>query len=199
MRTFGLFLAVLSLLSGGLSGQEAELDGIAYELGDPEAALVIVEYADLACDACAEFARTTWPAIRRDFIDTGRVRWRFVLFELGFRNSDEGARAAHCGALLGDFWELHDALYAGQDRWRSERNPETALVAIAVEEGYDEAAFRACYDDDPGDDRTRQANRAARRDRVRATPTFFVDGFRVQGALPVEVFVELIEKAGAGS
>ncbi len=188
-------LAAAILWAAPLTAQEADLDGVAYDVGDPDAPVVVVEYGDFACDACGEFARESWPALKRDFVDTGRVRWRFVLFELGFPNSDESARAGHCGALLGDFFELHDALYRMQAAWNVGRHPDDRLIEIAGEHGYEPMTFRACYEDNPGKDRTRAANRAARRDGVRATPTFFINGFRVQGALPADVFAKLIEGA----
>jgi len=182
----------------GLQAQEATLDGIAYQLGDSLAPVLIVEYGDFACSACGEFARDTWPALRRDFVDTGRVLWKVVPFELGFRNSEEGVRAGHCGALLGDFWAIHDALFASQAGWLQEGRPKDALLEVAARAGFDRPAFEDCYDDNPGKERTKNANRAARQDGVRATPTFFIDGFRVQGALPLELFAGLIEAAESG-
>lgn len=197
MRVPAHALAALTLaLAAPLaaSAQEADLEGIAYDIGDPDAPVVVVEYADFACGACGQFARDTWPDVKREFIDTGRVFWRFVPFELGFRNSDESVRMGHCGARLGDFWALHDALYESQSEWIDERRPKDLLIGVAVRLGHDEEAARACYDDDPGKDRTKDANRAARKDGVRATPTFFVNGFQMQGALPLELWVELIQR-----
>lgn len=190
------FVALMAV-AAPTGAQEGEIDGVSYDMGDPDALVTVVEYADFACDACAQFSEGTWPVIRTELIETGRVRWRFVLFELGFRNSDEAARAGHCGAVLGDFFALHDALFARQKHW-NQRRPKDRLVEVAVEAGFDEGAFRACYDDNPGKDRTRDANRAARDDGVRATPTFFVNGFQVQGALPPEMFIKLVENAESG-
>ena len=197
------FAAVLSfgVLAGASEAggaQETDLDGLAYDRGSPDAPVVIVEYGDFACSACGEFARDTWPAIYSEFIETGRVFWRFVPFELGFRNSDESVRLGHCGAVLGDFWGLHDALFESQRDWLDERKPKDKLFAVAAALGHDLEAVEQCYDDNPGKDRTRDANRAARKDGVRATPTFFIDGFQVQGALPFEMFEGLIEAAEEG-
>lgn len=181
--------------AAGLSGQEADLEGIGHDLGDPDAPVLVVEYADFACGACAQFAVDTWPRIRVEFVKTGKVRWKVVPFELGFRNSDEGARAGECGAAQGGFWALHDVLYEHRSEWVEERNPEDALARLASRAGLDEERFRECYDDEPFDDRTRAANRAARADRVRGTPTFFVNGFQVQGALPFDAFRLVLEEA----
>lgn len=170
------------------------LEGVGFTLGDPDAPVYVVEFADFACEACGQFARDVWPDVRAEFVETGRVFWRVVPFELGFRNSDEGARAGQCGAELGDFWGLHDALYEAQHTWLGERRPKDRLVAVAASAGFDADAFRQCYDDNPGRDRVKAANRAARDRRVRATPTFFIDGFMVQGALPLEAFRALLTR-----
>ena len=70
-------------------------------------------------------------------------------------------------------------------------------MTLAGTAGLDENRFAECYDDKPFEDRTRAANRAARTDGVRGTPTFFVNGFQVQGALPFEAFRLVLEEAAA--
>ena len=190
-----LAAALLMATATSVAGQEADREEVAFSRGSPDAPVVIVEYADFACSACAEFARDTWPEIERRYIETGVVRWYLIPFELGFRNSEEGARAGQCGATLGSFWAMHDVLFARRGDWEDLRNPEGRLAEIAVEAGLDATAFLNCYDENPGKDRTRAANRAAKDDGIRGTPTFFINGFRVQGALPLDAFVQLIESA----
>lgn len=182
-----------------MAGQDAELDGVGFEAGYPAAPVLVVEYADFACSACAEFALETWPEIERDFVDTGLVRWHFVPFELGFRNSEEGLRAAECAGRQNRFDAMHDALFARRSAWVDERRPDEALMSLAAHAGLDTFAFEACYEDGDLEDRTRSANRAARRDGVRGTPTFFVNGHRVQGALPIAEFRALLLTALQGS
>lgn len=194
----GAALALGLAFAAPVSGQDADLEAASFALGDPDAPVVVVEYADFACSACAEFARDTWPTIRDAYVETGTVRWHLIPFELGFRNSEEGARAGQCSAVLGAFWEMHDLLFRRRGEWEGLRNPEDPLARIAVDAGLDEARFRECYDENPARDRTRAANRAAQDDGIRATPTFFINGFRVQGALPADVFAELIESARRG-
>lgn len=196
-RLAGVALLLLGAAGRTAWAQSADLDGVGFVLGQESAPVTIVEYADFACSACAEFARDTWPTLRSEYVESGTVQWRFVPFELGFRNSDEGARAAQCGHEMGSFWTLHDLLYERQAEWAGERNPEDQLVEIAVAAGLEEDAFRSCYDDDPGEERTEAANDAADDDDIRGTPTFFINGFRVQGALPVDTFRQLIDTAQA--
>ena len=164
-------------------------------LGSANATVTVVEFADFACSACAEFARDTWPDVRARFVETGRVRWRVVPFELGFRNSEEGARAGYCAAEQGRFWPMHDELFARREHWVGERRPRGALVRIAGTAGLDGETFEACYDDeDRTEDLVDRANDAAKAARVRATPTFLIDGVPVLGAVPFDAFAQLLER-----
>ncbi|MDZ7780637.1 MAG: thioredoxin domain-containing protein [Gemmatimonadota bacterium] len=155
----------------------------------------VVEYGDFACGACAQFVAGAWPEIREKFIETGKVRWKTVPFELGFPNSGEGAHAGECAAAQGMFWEMHDALYEQREMWVGERDPEDELVDLAGTTGLDEALFRKCYQDEHYEDRIDAANDAADTDGVRGTPTFYINGFQVQGALPIDAFRTLLEDA----
>lgn len=187
-------LALAGSPQGG-TAQEGDLHGVGHDLGDPDAPVLVVEYGDFACGACAQFALDTWPTIRSEFIDTGRVRWKMIPFELGFRNSEEGARAAECAAGQGMFWEMHDALFEHRDQWSDERNPKDALVELAATSGLDASTFVDCYEDETFEDRTEDANDAADDAGVRGTPTFFINGFQVQGALPAAAFRTLLADA----
>lgn len=193
-----VWAVVATITATPAPAQEADLEDVGFDLGASDAPVVVVEYADFACDACGQFARDTWPVIRRDFVETGRVAWKIVPFELGFRTSDEGARAGYCAAEAGAFWAMHDHLYGEQELWFRERRPKDLLAELAAQVGMDRAWFRECLDDNPGEDRIEDANRAARKDGVRATPTFFINGFQVQGALPAEAFAELLVAAEEG-
>ncbi|MFW6202238.1 MAG: DsbA family protein [Gemmatimonadota bacterium] len=172
--------------------------GIGYVQGDGAASVVVVEFGDFGCPACGEFARETLPALRDEFIDTGRVRWTFVPFVLGaFPNGGEAARAAECAADQDAFWAMHDRLYADQEQWLDEGDPREIFVGYAADHGLDADAFERCYRDDAVEERTERANEAARAARVRGTPTFFVNGRRVEGALPIDPFRELLTDAEA--
>lgn len=204
LPTFGRTPGVVSLLGvlllGGTSGsaaqeQKADLEGVGHELGDPDAPVFVVEYGDFACGACAQFVEGAWSQIREEFIETGKVRWKTVPFELGFPNSGEGAHAGECAAAQGKFWEMHDVLYEHREAWASERDPEDELVQLARRTELDEELFRECYQEEHHEDRVRTSNDAASTDGIRGTPTFFINGFQVQGALPMEAFRELLEDA----
>jgi protein-disulfide isomerase len=188
-------LASVAVLPAGVASQDVEADGIGYVLGDALASVEVVEFGDFACGACAEFWRDTWPSVKTQLIESGRVSWRHVPFLLGFDRGDDAANAAECAADQGSFWEMHDRLFEGQREWARGRGHHDVLERYAGEIGLDVDTFRECYGDEWGEDRTNAANRAARDAGVRGTPTFFVDGTPVLGAVTFDQLLAVVEEA----
>ena len=188
-------------LGSTLQAQErVDLDSLGYPRGEPGAPVEIVEFGDFGCSACAEFATQTWTDFHREFIETGIVAWRFVPFVLGsFRNSQAAATAAVCVADLAPeaFWSMHDVLYERQDDWKRRRRPKGELQGLAEEVGVDGDAFEDCYDGSSAKERIDRNDDAAKALGVRATPTFFVNGRPVMGALTLSEWRMLIETVRA--
>ena len=181
------------LVVGELAGQK--LDEVNYAQGDAAAPVVVVELLDFGCSACANFALETFPGIRDRYVNTGQVHWQVVPFVLGaFRHSKEAARAAVCADEQGAFWQMHDLLFA-QRGWSQSRNPTKPLAALAAELELDGEAFDSCYHSDEAKDRVERQTRAARRSRVRGTPTFLIDGEMVVGAPDAEQFNQLLDES----
>jgi protein-disulfide isomerase len=185
----------LSPLSAQTRAGGAAIETVGHAMGDPDAPVAVVEYADFACSACAEFALETWPRVRRELVESGRVHWRLVPFSLGFRHGRRAARAAECAARQDGFWAMHDALFAGQGRWMRPRRPEDTFEEMAEALGLESAALRRCIDDDGPQDHLNRAQTEAEEAGVRATPTFLVNGRPVLGALPFDMFVQTVEAA----
>lgn len=169
-----------------------DLTGIGYDRGDPGAPIVLVDFSDFGCPYCGKHATETQPALEAEFVRTGKVFYKYVPFVMGmFPNGDLSARAAECGAEQGRFWEVHDLLYRNQREWKRTRAPDSLFAVYARQAGLDQPRFTACYAQDRGAMRTRRANLAAQALGIRATPTFFVNGRPVEGALPLERFQEV--------
>jgi protein-disulfide isomerase len=162
-----------------------------YDRGSTRAAVTVIEFADFGCRYCARFAAETYPALAGEFVRTGKVRWRYVPFVLGmFTNGDEAARAGTCAAEQGPaaFGRMHDRLFADQSAWAGAGDAASAFAALARGEGLDVARFASCFGSAAAAARVSAANSLAERMAVRSTPTFFVNGTRVEGALPAEQF-----------
>ncbi|HEY8483114.1 MAG TPA: thioredoxin domain-containing protein [Longimicrobiales bacterium] len=180
------------------TAEEAQTAAIGHVRGSADAPVTVIEFSDFGCPYCGRFALETYPALEREYIRTGKVQWRYVTFVLGiFPNGEEAARAAECAAEQGEeaFWRMHDLLYGRQGEWKTARDPEPRFVAYAKELGLDAQRFAACYREDRAGPRIDAGNRLARQAGVRATPTFFINGLRVQGALPVEQFRMILDQA----
>lgn len=162
-----------------------------HDFGATRAAVTVLEFADFGCRYCARFTMETWPALAMDFVRTGKVRWKVVPFVLGmFPGSDAAARAAECAADQGRaaFARLHDRLFERQAEWAGAPDPAGLFHSYAAAAALDTARFASCYANNWPGERVRAANELADRMGVRATPTFFIDGHRVEGALPAVQF-----------
>jgi protein-disulfide isomerase len=183
---------------GGEAGEPAiadtiDLRTIGYSRGAEDAPVTVYEFSDFGCPFCGMFARGTYPELHEEFVATGKVRWTYVPFVMGmFPNGAESARAAECAGEQEKFWEMHDLLYAKQNEWKASRSPAQLYEGYARELSLDPGRFASCYREDRGHPRTALNNRAADALRVRATPSFFINGRLVEGALPVEQFRQIL-------
>ncbi len=113
-------------------------------LGKADAPVTIVEYASMTCPHCATFSKTTFPALKSKYIDTGKVRFIFREFPL-----DELAAAAAMLARCIDkengekAMAVIDVLFHSQDKW-AVRNPVPQLQQIAKQAGMGQQAFEEC-------------------------------------------------------
>lgn len=172
-------------------GEPIDIRAIGHDQGIPDAPVFVIEFSDFGCPYCARFALDTYPILHREFVMTGKVHWKFVPFVMGtFPNGTEAARAAECAAEQGEhrFWTMHDRLFERQSEWKSTSSPETLFRDLATEIGLDQAKFASCFDEDRVGSRVRRHNQVASSLGVHATPTFFINGTMVRGALPVEQF-----------
>ena len=169
-----------------------------YDRGSASAPVTVLEFADFGCRWCAHFAAETWPVLETEYVRPGRVRWKYVPFVMGmFPNGDFAARTAECAAEQGmaAFVRTHDRLFQQQAAWTRSSYPTDTFRAIAQAARLDVGRFDACFVSEAPRDRVHASNVLADRLGVRSTPTFFVNGERVEGALPVEQFRAILQDA----
>jgi protein-disulfide isomerase len=153
-------------------------------MGDEKAPITVIEYASMTCPHCAHFSEATFPELKKRYIDTGKVRFIFREFPLD-QLAAAGFILARC-AGPGKFFPLVETLFAQQRDWVVQR-PLAPLMAIAKQAGLSQQAFEACLDNKEmleGMEKVR--NQAAEKFGVNSTPTFFVNGKRLAGALSIE-------------
>jgi protein-disulfide isomerase len=161
-------------------------------LGSPDAPITIIEYSSLTCPHCANFHKNTLPQVKKEWIETGRARLvyrHFPLDNLGLR----AALVSNC--LEGNLhFVFLDALFKGQEKWARSQDPIGSLARIASLAGMDKPTFDACIDD------KNEINSILARQReiqsayeVNSTPTFIINGRKVQGAGTYEEFNKVLE------
>ena len=163
-------------------------------LGDAKAPVTMIEYASMTCPHCAHFQETTFPELKKRYIDTGKVRYILRDFPL---DSLAGAAfvLAHCAAKddKDKYYSMVDTLFAQQRTWAVEK-PVPPLMAIAKQAGLTEQSFNACLTNQKAwDDMESVRQRAIKEFKVESTPTFFINGTQVTGAVSIEEFAKVID------
>lgn len=163
-------------------------------IGSANAPVTMIEYASLSCGHCAAFHESTYPAIKAEYIDTGKVRYIFREYPLDVKAA-AASMVARC-ISKGDAAKYHDAagkLFATQDNW-VQRDTAEQLQSTASQLGLDEDGFRTCLQDQAMVDALKIGMEVARsRYKVDSTPTFFVNGTPLRGAYPIHEFRRLID------
>jgi protein-disulfide isomerase len=178
-----------------LSFVERRVEGDPYAMGDVDAPVVMVEYADFQCPFCGVFARDTHPALQTRYVDQGVLRIEYRDVPILGEDSYDAALGARAAAAQGAFWEFHDELFA-RDRERNagEFAPER-LVEMAGDLGLDVERFRADLEDPATEEAVQRDLQEARELGVSSTPAFLINGRPVLGAQPLDTFVSVIEEA----
>ena len=194
---FGLPMRVPSALQAqqGALDDGISLDGVGHDRGTSVAKNWVAEFLDFGCGFCAKFAVETYPAIDKEFIASGKFRWKIVPFVTGqFPNSEEAAVAAECAAEQGKFPAMHDSLLASRKDWMKSNNPQEIFSRIGKRIGLDAAAAAKCATGDQVRLRVRKQTMIAKRVNIRGTPTFFINGERIEGAIPLPLFRQVMQQ-----
>ena len=145
-------------------------DGLA--IGDPEAPVTLVEYADLQCPYCAEWAVRTMPALVEDYVRTGQLR--IVFHGLAFLgpDSNKAVRAAIAASADDRLWNMVDGFYRSQGSENSGWVTDDLIDQIAAQAGLEGGELRDRGDESWVDEELSRANAAAQSARVQGTPSF---------------------------
>ena len=177
-------------------GGGVSLAGVGHDLGGATSRVFIVEFADFGCSYCSKFAAETYPKIDSAYIRKGIVRWKMVPFVTGmFRNSREVAEAAECAADQGSFWKMHDLLYVKRKEWMASKEIRALVVRYATQLKLNLTAFGQCSMNPQIQRRIQRNDAIAQQLGIRGTPTFYVNGRVVPGAIPFDLFQQLITEA----
>lgn len=174
-------------------------------IGNPNAPVTLVEYGDFKCPNCNNFYHGAEVSLRKDYVDTGKLKIEFRNLPYINPDSRTAAEGAYCANAQGAFTQYHDAVFSHiWDTYYSKGNyaegesadvfTNEALSTIAKQIGIDSASFSSCLVN-----RTYIASvdadlKASEQDRVSGTPTIFISNQKIIGAQPSQVYSVLVEK-----
>jgi protein-disulfide isomerase len=151
-------------------------------MGNAKARVTVVEYASLSCGHCADFNETIFPAFKKKYVDTGRVRYVMKEFLTAPANvAAAGFLLARCAGPA-KYFKVADEVFRSQSGWRTGADVRAALVKVAQANGLTEAQFNACLEDEKAIAALNARVQQAVADGIDSTPTFFVNGKRVEVA-----------------
>jgi protein-disulfide isomerase len=169
-------VAVGDLMVPGPLGDLAE--------GSDNAPVTIVEYASMTCPHCAHFHETTYPELKKKYIDTGKVRFIFREFPLDALAA-AGSMLARC-AGKDKYFPMIETLFSQQKEWVVQK-PLQPMLALAKQAGFTQESFDQCLANQQVLDGIEASRtRAAQKFNVNSTPTFFINGKIFRGALTPE-------------
>ncbi|WP_417666809.1 thioredoxin domain-containing protein [Roseibium sp.] len=161
-------------------------------LGSEDAPVTIVEYASMTCGHCANFHKKTYPALKSDYIETGKVRFIFREFPL-----DAVAAAAFMlarSAPADKYFEIVDIMFEQQRSWAFTDNPYNSLLNFSKQIGFTQESFEEALTNQGLLDAVNAVrDRGANEFGVNSTPTFFINGEKHSGALSIEDMGKIIE------
>jgi protein-disulfide isomerase len=166
-------------------------------LGNQDAPVTIVEFSDFQCPFCRSFYEDTYIQLKKDYIDTGKVKISYRHLPLDFHPSAQiTAEAAECANEQGKFWEFHDLVYEKQAEQGTGTIQYTKddLKTWVADLGVDTGAFSECVDSGKYTQAVKDDSSYAQSVGVSATPSFFVNGQKLEGAQPYNVFKTLIDQ-----
>ena len=185
--------AALAQAVGSVSVADLMAEGALPDVweGSKDAPVTIIEYASMTCSHCAHFHETTYPTLKSKYIDTGKVR--FTLREFPFDPvAVAGFMVARCAgekreAMIG-------LLFSQQKNWAFSDKPLQGLTALVKQTGMSQEKFDACLQDKALYANVNQVfEKASKQFRVDSTPTFFINGKKVSGALSPEEMDKQLE------
>jgi protein-disulfide isomerase len=169
-------------------------------IGSPDAAYALIEFSDFECPFCGRFARETLPALRREFVDKGKLLFVFRHLPLSIHPLARGAAiAAACAGRQGKFWMLHETLF----------QPAVALEPVSIKSavagmGADVGQFENCLVTEGPNEVSADVNTAAQLG-IKGTPAFFLGVLQkdrtvrvlatLSGARPIEDFERFLRQS----
>lgn len=164
-------------------------------LGDPDAAVTVIEYGSFTCPHCAAFSNDVFPLLKAEYIDTGKIK--FVYREVYFdRLGLWAGMLARCEGGL-RYFGIADLLFANQADWASKESPKEivdAMYALGRQTGLTDAQMETCIQDQPmAEALVAEFQKNFEADGIEGTPTFMLNGTKFSN-MPWDEFKGELDK-----
>ncbi|OGH14032.1 MAG: hypothetical protein A3H50_03235 [Candidatus Levybacteria bacterium RIFCSPLOWO2_02_FULL_37_10] len=208
LKTFGIWVAaavVLALAVFGLlqianspqisSTSSSKLPPATREdpvTGNPNAKVTLVEYSDFQCPACAAY----YPMVKELLTDfNGKIYFVYRYFPLTatHQNAMISSLAAYAANLQGKFWEMHDMLFQTQNSWASSPKARETFMGYAKKLNLDIDKFTKDIDSGQAKDFINDSYNKGLALGINSTPTFFINGSKIQNPRTYNDFKSLID------
>lgn len=168
-------------------------------LGKNNAKVTIIEFSDMQCPFCRRFWKDTLPQLKKDYIDKGQVKFYYRHLPLPPEVHPAAtplAEASECANDQNKFWEYHDKIFAEQAEQGEGTIPITneQIKEWAAEIGLNTAQFNECFDSGKYSQKVKDDLADAQKAGASSTPTFYINGTPLVGALPYEAFKTIIDQ-----
>jgi len=164
-------------------------------IGDKDAPITIIEYASMSCSHCASFHNNTLPDIKKEYIDTGKVRMVFRDYPFNYP-ALLGSMMMRC--ISNDVrYDYMNALYQLQSTWvnKDPKISKKELYKIMQSGGMTKDEFNECYSNLDNENLILEGVMAAQKDfNIKSTPSFIVNGNLVEGNKNIKEFRQIIDK-----
>jgi protein-disulfide isomerase len=184
-----LFLATREPAVVSLEDYCAQNPNNCFVRGPVDAPVTLVEVSDYNCGACRAFHEQTADRLLQEYVETDQVRWLVVPFAL-WATTIPAAEAAFCAAEQDAFFAFHDNAFSLQNS--STGLNRAGFMQLAGQLDMDTEAYGRCLDSGRYSSTVQSNIRAVQAVGVKATPSFFVNGLKIEGAQPFATFQQRI-------
>ncbi len=194
--SLGLSASILSVSIPSANAGIASLEDATKEMvvGDANAPVTMIEYASLGCPHCANFHFNTYPEIKKNYIDTGKVKLIYRDFPLG-RPALAAAMIARCAGSQ-RYFGMVEVFFSSQKQWGQAKNPIDALKKTARFGGMSGSDVDACLANQSVLDHIQGLARKGQDEhKIQATPSFVIGGETISGGLPYADMKVYLDKA----
>lgn len=164
--------------------------------GNRDSKVVIVEYGDYQCPACAAYHPFT-KKLTEEFSSNIAFVYRHFPLRNIHRYANLAAQAAEAAGKQGKFWEMDDLLYANQESWKDSNDAEKIFISYAESLRLDPNQFQTDLKSEVIKAKIEADFQSGLKANVRGTPTFFINGKSIKNPLSYDEFKRIIIEAGA--